>query len=176
VNRYRGTQITAPPAFEGLAGKAWRIELPPPGQRERPDYDGTVGIYLVHARDAHPVWDHWMVSVIHLRPIPGCKAPTVRLAGATHEFVIAALDPGSPLPALVADVDWAPRLLRPIDVVEQFIAASDVVADQILELSVRAIVDGRGSPDQDWRPWWTDSIALTARHFADGTHVMGNPS
>lgn len=168
---YHGTEVPGPPTLTGVAGRAWRVTLPALGERARPDHDATLGGFLVHVPGAHICWDHWMVSAVHLRPIPGVTPAHKRFDAATHEFVIAALDPTSPLPAsLVVDRDWHLALLKPIDVIEQFVAVNDAVADCILELAVRTLVDGLASPDQDWRPWWTQAIASTATHFRDGTH------
>lgn len=174
---YCGTRITEPPDCKGPAGHAWRVTLPPPGQRARKDWDGTVGIYIVRVPGAHPCWDHWFVSLIHLRPIDGVRPAVIRVDGATHEFNIASIDPTFALPGLDAGApDWDPRFLRPIDVTEQFAAADDLVADRVLELAVHAMVNGFGSPDQDWRPWWKRAIATTAQHYAAGLHSTGGRS
>lgn len=172
--RYCGTRIADPPTHSGRSGRGWRLDLPPVGQRGQPDWDATVGMFIVTVPGAHIAWDHWMISVIHLRQIEGVRPAAIRLAGATHEFVIASLDPSSPLPGLRVVADWAPRFLRPIDVVEQFMAKNDAVASEILELAIEAIVHGVASPDQDWRPWWEDAIAKTAKHYAEGRHSTGS--
>jgi hypothetical protein len=177
---YRGTRIMAPSTFAGVAGQAWRLQLPEAGKRERPDHDGCVGAFIVRVPGAHPFWNHWSAAMVHLRPIDGVKPPVIRMPGATHEFMIQALNPESPLPALPDSLEIGPDLklyhLRPIDVVEQFAAANDIVADHILELAMRAIVDGIASPDQDWRDWWKHVIAQTAAHYGDGTHSLPRPS
>lgn len=177
VPDYCGTRIDAQPTFSGARGRAWRVTLPPVGERRRRDEEGTVGMFIVQASGAHPLWDHWFVTLIHLRPIEGVKPAHIRQEGATHEFMIASADPTAPLPGLVIDgPEWRPRWLTPIDVVEQFAATDDVVADRILELAVRAIVDGVASPDQDWRPWWKNAIATTAEHYHSGIHETGSRS
>lgn len=176
-SRYCGTAITAPPTFTGEAGEAWRLELPPAGQRGRPDFDASVGGFLLRAPRAHPLWDHYAISVIHLREMAGVRPPVIRTPGATHELMIMALDPRQALPSsLEAGPDFRLHYLTPIDVMEQFPAENDAVADQILELAVRAIVDGQGSPDQDWRAWWKEALTVTAEHFIDGLHTLGRPS
>lgn len=173
LDRYQGTSITAPSTFSGPGGSAWRVTLPPVGQRRRPDEDGTVDLFLLHIIGAHPLWDHWLASVIHLRPIAGVKPPHIRVSGATHELLIVALDPTEPLPGLDgAAPGWQPRYLTPIDVVEQFQVADDAIAAEILELAVRAMVDGAASPDQDWRSWWRASLGQIARQFSDGTRKV----
>lgn len=170
--RYQGTRITAPPTFAGVGGSAWRVQLQELGQRATPDQDATVGCFLVQAPGAHAFWDHYIVSVVHLRPIVGVKPPVITRAGATHELMIMALNPEQPLPSPVVAPGWQIHFLTPIDVIEQFRVADDAIADKVLELAVRAIVDGCGSPDQDWRRWWTNAIAETAAHFNEGTHQV----
>lgn len=170
---YAGTRINEPATFRGVAGDAWRARVPEVGHRGRPSFDATVGGFIVRAPGVHVFWDHYLVSVIHLRPIDGEKSPVIRRPGATHELIIAALNPERPLPPLDWTDDYSVSFLTPIDVEAQFVAANDAVADRILELSVRTIVDGLASPDQDWRAWWERSLEHTARHFADGTHGLG---
>lgn len=168
---YEGSQMEGPPTKSGRAGKAWRMPLAEVGKRSVADWDATVAIFVVHAPGITVAWDHWSISVIHLRPIPGVPDAAIRSEGATHEFVIAALDPGHILPRVNAWSDW--RFLQPVDVVEQFKASTDAVADRILELAVDAIVRGVASPDQDWRPWWKAAIAQTAEYYDSGLLTIG---
>ncbi len=169
--RYQGTQITEPPTFSGQHGRAWRLTLAPMGERSTPEQDATVGAFLVQEHGAHAFWDHWMLSIVHLRPIAGTPPPNKQFMEATHEFMILALNPEQPLPqSLHIDRDWKMSWLTPIDVVEQFAVGDDVLADRILELSAEAIVHGWMSPDQDWRAAWKQSVAKTSAHYRDGTH------
>lgn len=175
--RYQGTQITAPPDLSGPFGKAWRVTMPPLGQRRKPDFDATVDMFLVQRRAAHPVWDHWLVSLVHLRPMAGVRPAHVTVAGATHELMIVALNPEFQLPPLDCRSPlWAPKYLTPIDVTEQFPCPDDAFAQHFLELSVTAIVNGYISPDEAARALWKESIATTLRHYGDGTHRMRRPS
>src|SRR5687767_6509261 len=98
--RYQGTRIEEAPTLSGPAGQAWRLRLAPPGERSRPDFDGTVAIWICRAPGAHILWDHWMLTAIHLRPIEGVKAAHKHFEAATHEFMIVALNPEQPLPSL----------------------------------------------------------------------------
>lgn len=174
---YQGTAILEPPTASGSGGQAWRIRLPPVGQRARPDHDATVDAWIVRVPGAHVCWDHWALTVVHLRSIAGVRAAHRHVPEATHEFLILALNPEKPLPPLdAAHAGFQIHWLTPIDVCMQFMARSDAVAAEILELAVTSIVDGHASPDQDWRPWWTRAIAETAQHFADGAHSRGRPS
>jgi hypothetical protein len=172
--KYCGTAIAEPPTFTGPAGSAWRVRLQPIGERAVPDWNATLDFFIVRAEGAHPFWDHWFVSVVHLRPIDGVPPAHISKPGMTHELIIAALNPELPLPSLDADhAGWKANWLTPVDVIEQFAAKDDAVAQQILELAVQAIVGGFASPDQYWRPWWANAIASTAGHFASGAHTIG---
>lgn len=174
TNPYQGTRIAAPPTFTGHAGYAWRLEMPPVGQRGLPDHDGTVDMVIVKVAGAHPLWDHWMLSVIHLRPIEGVRPAHITRPGATHEVIFVALDPGRPLPAsLVVASSFRPHFLLPVDLAEQIIASDDAQAQQIFELAVRAIVSGVASPDADWRAWWRAALAETETCLARGFHREG---
>ena len=174
--RYQGTQITTPPDFSGPFGKAWRIALAPIGQRSKPDFDATLDLFLVQRSGAHVCWDHWLVSIVHLRPMAGVRPARINLEGATHELMIVALDPEQPLPGLDSTAPgWRSAWLTPIDVMEQFACPDDAMAHHFLELSIQAIVNGFLSPDQDDRARWKASIAETSRHFTNGTHTMPRP-
>jgi len=172
TDNYQATTYTDPPTFTGVAGHAWQLRLRPPGQREVRDHDATVGGYIVHAPGAHVLWSYWIVSVIHLRPIAGVRPPVISRSGATHEFLIMALDPREPLPTLDVTDGWRVAWLSPVDIVEQFAAADDAIAAEILDLGVRAIVDGRLSPDQDFRSAWRRTLHETATHYASGRHKV----
>ncbi len=173
---YQGTRITAPPTFTGHAGYAWRLEMPPVGQRVKPDHDGTVDAVIVKVTGAHPLWDHWALSVIHLRPIEGVRPAHISRPGATHEVVFLALDPEHPLPvseSLIVGPSYRPHFLIPVDVAEQIVASDDAQAQQIFELAVRAIVTGVASPDADWRAWWRAALLDTETCLARGFHREG---
>jgi hypothetical protein len=169
------TPPSKPADIEGAFASAWRVALPPVGQRGRPDADGTVDYWLVRAPHAHPLWAWYIVGVVHLRPIDGVRPAEVRRPGATHELMIAALDPEKPLP----DPDQmgrgegpSPAILRPIDVVHQFGVRDDADALQVCEAAIQAIVHGSISPDQDWRSRWREAIDETVTHIIEGKHAV----
>lgn len=134
------------------------------------DQTAVVGMWLVHAPHAHAFWSYYVMSVVHLRPIPGVK-PAHRIHDdVTHEFLVLALDPGHAPPD---PLDWRwMHYLMPEDVVEQFQVPDDAAAARICELAVRACCAGLASPDQDDRSWWRGSIAETAAHER-GEHAHG---
>jgi hypothetical protein len=158
--------VVNPPTVPGVA-RAWRLE---PAEKL-----AGVGQWLVHAPHGHPFWPWYVVQAIHLRPLEGQPPAHVQFPGASHEWLVVALNPEAPLP----DVDrWAApgtppiRYLKPVDQCWQFIVASDEQAAQLCEQAVRCIVQGV-SPDQDFRAWWKAAIANTAEHVRLGGHPDG---
>lgn len=164
--------VSQPPDIVGAFGRAWRIPLAPPGERGRPDADGTVDGWLMFVPGAHLLWTYWIATVVHLRPILGVKPAHITEPGATHEMIIAALNPEQPLPDLAAvgrgEASFA--FLTPLDVVQQFTVADDAQGATLCELAVRSCIDGYASPDQDWRSWWRKTIPATAAHLREGKH------
>jgi len=152
--KYKGTSIPEAPILEGRFGRAWRVNLPPPGQRGKKDLDATVDAFLLNAYQAHPLWDYWLVSMVALRPIEGVKKAFIRKEGATHELMIASLNPEEALPSLTWNEHWNAAWMTPLDVTEQFHVENDAQAAEILEMAIRAMCEGRISPDQDYRPMW----------------------
>lgn len=142
---------TEGPTFSGQGGKAWRARLLPVGQRGKPDADATVGVFIVHQPRAHPFWDYWCVSLIHLREIDGTPIAHKDWPEATHEFMVMALQPGRPLPALDITPDWKPHYLTPFDLVRQVQVSSDVAALSLLGRFVQLTVSGHMALDSDFR-------------------------
>jgi hypothetical protein len=172
---YQGSAYTERPTLAGVRGNAWRATLRPVGQRLKPDHDASVARWIVQAPGCHPFWDHWALTVIHLRPIEGVPAPVIRTPGATHEVLFLSLNPEEPLPPLDTTT-WGPHyrlpFMSPPDLATQIAVANDAVADHMLELAIATIVSGGASPDQDFRAWWEKSFAETAGHFNAGKHRL----
>lgn len=137
------------PDFHGEVARAWRITDPILDQPE----SATIGAWLVEATQAHPLWNYHVVTLVHLREGPGLPAPLFDRPGATHELVVAALNPDyedTVDPALMSTL----YLLTPPDAVEQLVAADDDHAIAIAEEAVRRCVDGTLIPDSDYRQIW----------------------
>jgi hypothetical protein len=147
------------PDIEGRGVKAWRINW-----AARPDVPAAVAGWILHCTWAHPAWNHWLISVVHLRDVEGAPPANRIYPEAAFEFMIAALDP-----ACVNKIDpdrargW--RYLVPIDVCHQFHGVSDEDAARICDDAVRAIAAGRISPDGDYRTAWNQSIDATVRDY-----------
>jgi len=151
-------------AYEGF-GKAWLSYAPP----TRPEQEATVRAYIVHAPQGNQFWPWYLIASIHLREIEGTESPHKRFPEASHEFMIAAVNPddyGKLHPGGLSEVSF----LTPIDLVHQVGDLDDDQAAKICDSIVRAIVVGGDSPDQDFRSYWIRSIDSTAHHFRTGVH------
>lgn len=149
------------PDYTGHAGRGWQMDMS--AREQRPDWAATLTSILLNCPGAHPAWQHWMCSVIHLRELPGVKSAIKRFPEATHEIMVVALDPRYELP----DPDHFEQpfhYLLPLDHVVQLEVPSDAAAVQVLETMVRACCDGIMSPDSDWREAWRTQIAHLAAH------------
>jgi len=131
-----------------------------------------VGTWLVHVPDAHPWWEWWVVGVVHLREMTGVPEAKLAYDGAEYEFTIITVDPDrcpTPDPDLV---DEGYEFLLPPDVCEQFHGVNDVDATRIGEMAVTAIVAGKISPDEDFRPAWRERLSKTVLDFVAGRHAL----
>jgi hypothetical protein len=156
------------PDAKGIAGRAWNLSGT---SAKTPAQTASIAGWLVNVRGAHPMWEWWMVSVVHLRPIEGAPPAQKKYPTAEYEFMIFSINPEKcPEPDPAKADDGYPHLV-PIDVVEQFHGVSDKQAARICEDAVRAIVRGLISPDQDYRSAWNRAIQVTAEHFRSGAHV-----
>lgn len=107
---------------------------------EPKDWTATVGTWFIDAPGQSPAWHHYGLSVIHLREIEGAKPPAIREQGATHEFLLVALDPAKN-PDPMDPKTWS--FLRPYNLCEQVTIADDLTANKILHACAAAVVDGR---------------------------------
>lgn len=161
-----------PADMSGPAGAAWIPDLAKV-RRER-DHDATLWSALVRVPGAHPFWSWWLLTVLHLRDIPGVRPAHLHFQGAEHEFSIIAIDPseeGEPnLEAFERRKQDGFPLLTPIDVCEQFAGMTDAQAVKLGQGALRAILAGQMSPDQDFRAAWKLMLAGTVNHLRTGAH------
>jgi hypothetical protein len=153
------------PDIVGRGVRAWRLT-----STEMTSY-GALARWLVFCSWGHIAWNHWLVSVVHLRPLdlPGAKPAVKTYPEAEFEFSIMSIDPDrSPHPD--PDGDGRFGLLVPPDVIHQFHGVSDRDAARITESAVRAIARGAMSPDQDFRGWWHRALDATVEHYRSGKH------
>lgn len=158
------------PTISGVAGRAWKLSV----ESDKPDHDASIASWLVNVPGAHPFWSHWLVGMCSLRDIPGVPPAKRSYPEAEFEFLIASIDPSempSPMPEVGKACGGFP-LLSPFDVVFQFHGVIDADAGRICELAVRAMCDGRLSPDQDFRSAWEATLTKTVEHFRTGKHAV----
>ncbi len=87
---------------------------------------------------------------------------------AEYELMIVSLNPDSdpPDPDLPESLDF----LTPIDLQFHFDGVSDEQALEITEMAIHAIVEGKMSPDQDFRNVWKETLTNTLAHYKQGLH------
>jgi hypothetical protein len=156
-----------PPDLQGPMGRAWKLAI----QTQHVDQMATLSFWLIDAPHSHPFWPWHVLALVHLRDIEGQSKPAhKRYPEAEYELLILAIDP-EVCPPDPDDYDGG-FTLSPPDVMEQFdVKGSDHDAIRIVEASVRAIVNGHISPDQDYRSTWAGMLKATADHFKSGAHV-----
>lgn len=152
----------------GVAGKAW--DLGGPENQSTPDHSASLAAWAVNVPGAHPFWSWWLVHVIHLRDIPGVRPAHKHYPGAEYEIGIHAISPDE----YPIDIEHGRRvgwsLLTPADFCLQIDGINDQQAAKIGGLVISAIVDGRLSPDQDYRRHWTIAVTETINHMKAGLH------
>lgn len=156
------------PDFIGPRGRAWAG--PSRDDQKQPGWSACLGFWLMDIVGAHPFWSWWYVTVIHLRPIPGARDAALRVPGATHEVVIAALNPELGEPPLAFVPFHGYGAMTPFDLMHQVAGLEDADAQRIGGLVVRACVDGLISPDQDHRARWERMLDATAACVRAGNH------
>jgi hypothetical protein len=151
------------PLIAGPYGKAWKIDLEALAKQINNPANATLGMWVVNASWAHPLWHSYCLSLIHVRPIPGTPPPIIHLEGATHEMWLFALNPDY---AIV--LDRLPEILNPMNFGAQFIEPHDLAAIARIEDAVREIVRGELSPDTDYTQQWIKRFGFNM--------IKGDPS
>lgn len=129
----------------------------------------------------HPIWTQFVISVVRLAPFEGWPPAKLHFAGATHELVVVALNPGDP-PKVHAVEDLESGgfaavggYLTPVDVVHQF-TATDEEMTQLAELCAMGCVNGFLTPSTDdsrsmLREHWLASCVRTLAHIRGEEHA-----
>lgn len=140
------------PDRETEYGKAWRVTLSAARAHLgiKAEDDGAVCSWVVYAPWAHPVWGCYWICCINLRPCTRLMEPKINLPGATHEVFVYALNPEE-TPDLLAPGNTR---LSPMNFAGQWVAGSDLDAEEKIEKTVDEILAGRLSPDTDFLYEW----------------------
>lgn len=125
-------------------------------------------VWVVTAPWAHPFWSQYAFSLTDLTTPIGTP-PVIHLPGATHEFLLFAIDPDKPVKF------WADRpkgcLLSPPNCGYQFIAENNDAALDRIQRCVDRVMHGELSPDTDYRFMWNelfkDGHSLARSMFTD---------
>lgn len=170
--------------FQGDYGTAAELPL------DFPEADETVCHWLITGQRFHPFWTQWILVVVKLREIEGKPPISYQFEGATHEFLIVSLNPeyGDKEVTLLAAgarpvKQWSgPKAymkfalregmpyMTPVDVCVQFEATDDEMR-KLAEYACEAIVQGRMSPDQDYREGWKTTLVKTLAHIRGEEHA-----
>jgi hypothetical protein len=151
--------------ISGAAGSGEVITAPP----VRPDQDATLRAWLLEIPRASPAWRHYLLAVVHLRPIDGVRPANKQYPEAEYELMVVALNPDkNPR----ADDLQTLQHLTPINVVEQFHGVDDEQARQICDAAARAVVGGTlpAEPDGAGRDWWHACLQQMVDHYRQGVH------
>lgn len=147
--------VALPADLRGHVGRAWRLDIAAfrraMGRSEQTD--ATVAAWVIEAAWAHPVWHSYLISLVHLRPLPGQPEPDIALAGASHQFWLFALEPAAPREAVLRG-SARPSLLWPANFAAQLAAPDDEAAGAFVEAAVLDICGGSLSPDTDYLHAW----------------------
>jgi hypothetical protein len=157
--------------IQGAVATAERFPIPAVRSAAQ---EATLAGWLIDAPGQSPAWHHYLISVIHLRAIPGAPPAHIRRPGATHELILCALD--SLANPTVNDVETI-RHLTPLNAQVQF-AATDDLAVHVGELAVKAICDGYmpAEPASSYvgQREWEQVIDNTIEHHRDGRCCQGD--
>lgn len=153
--------------YNGKAGSARRIPIPP---GVRPAMTATLGSWLIRAPGQAAAWEHYQLSVVHLRPIPGAPEAVIARPGSTHELLLVALD--SSRHPTVDDLESLHHLV-PINASVQF-ASTDNDALRLAEQAVMRVCDGQMPAEPAFpgagQRLWTEAVDQTLAHYREGKH------
>lgn len=162
--------------FQGSGGRATRINH----DTSLPGSEATVAWYLLEG-SWHPLWSQFIMSCIKLDDVPGWPEPKLQFPGATHELVVAALDPGNPptrydIRDLEArGVEATNGWLEPVDVCHQF-TATDAEMEFLTDCAAEAVARAMLNPSTDdsrtaMREGWLQSLTKTLGHIRGEEHA-----
>jgi hypothetical protein len=146
----------------GIYGTGKRMDI----TEDQMNKSGFLTGWILNVPGAHPFWEDYVISVIHLRPVVGLPPTHKDFIGASHELMVLALQKNDkvikgPVPGFI--------MLTPPNVRVQFKAAFDKGAMEVSDLMAKATLDGM--------PWiepqgvigaaeaWKNSIKMTAMHY-----------
>ncbi|RPH72758.1 MAG: hypothetical protein EHM78_02310 [Myxococcaceae bacterium] len=149
----RADPVGVPPSESDLRGEAWLVPTDHVGYwhiHGRP-FPASVALWLIECPWAHPIWHSYVLSLVHLRPAPDEQPIRFYIPGATHEFMIFALNPSKRRNEIFGG---RVNRLDPGNFGAQMVCASDEEAAARIRDTVREIIRGDLSPDTDFTHQW----------------------
>ena len=164
---YQGTTLyqQREPDQKGSGGGLWRIWMAPPEERDAARWGAVVGLWLMHAPNAHPMWEYYVVLLLHLRPLEGYPTPEKTEDRMQYQITVMTIDPGSALPNMQSladaqDSSSGLRALHPADFEAQFPDVNgDHNAYEIVDELCIEVVNGILIPDGTYRTQWATSLS-----------------
>lgn len=155
------------PDFEGIHGRMWKV---PMKTLLECGPNTTLGCWILTVPGAHPLWHSYLLSIIHLRDVPGFPPAKKKYPEAEYEVILFALDPDEDLPDPDDVKNFHPVILTPPNLVEQIHGITDEQVVSIAEKLCRAFIDGIASPDTDFLSHTQNLLKNTVEHFTVGHH------
>lgn len=147
-------KITTQPTLIGKAGCAWEMDFSQilKSRKIEPEDSAMLSGWVIEAPWAHPIWHSYSLVLVHLREMPDKRKTFFYLDGATHEFWLHALDPNENRQEVIDG--QATHHLTPVNFAAQIVRSNDEIAIAEIRETVEDIIDGKLSPDTDFRQDW----------------------
>lgn len=149
-------KVRTPPTSKGSRGRFWEIPLTVARANapHNPD-DATVALVLIEAPYANMTMHSFLISLVHLRAIPGREPPVHHRPDASHEIALFPLDPTAPRDPVVQGMapPKAVKVGRPTYIGQLGGLSDDAARDVVLQVA-QDVADAKLNPDKDYLKWW----------------------
>jgi hypothetical protein len=138
----------------------WRVHFKDDAQKSK---GATLGMWMLAAFGANPMYDYYVVVLTHLRDEPELKGAVKFSPDAMYEVSILVLNPEHPVPnfdELESKVAPINLLSDEAEVLIQFarINGGDDLAYATIDTALSRIVEGKVVPVDDYRVQWSQTI------------------
>lgn len=173
ANNYQNTTLESQraPDLTGPSGSLWRINMVATAAR-KPNWMATVGIWLLHAPDAHPSWEYYVIMLMHLRAVEGLPPPNKTVPLSEYAVTCVCLDPREPVPNIeeLENADGGGlAVLLSMEFEAQFpaVPGGDAYAYEIIDDMAAAVVAGTLVPDLDYKLQWVQVLGMKLHEKAN---------